>query len=189
MLLVYDTTVLDTTTLQFDVVHRLARRCSSRNHDRIPQFASEERDAAICFRNDDEMAEPKEFASESRSTAIDRPKTPRASGIYTSSHLPHRLPPYLFQLPDILLPNLLDYKNDSHTMTFSPEDPAIDVQKLCFSYQGNNSEGIAGEQTLEDIDLNLPQGARCLLIGANGCELRFFSPTFLQYRPAAHRPM
>jgi len=55
-------------------------------------------------------------------------------------------------------------------MTLDQKDLAIDVQKLCFSYQGNNSEGVSGEQTLEDIDLNLPQGARCLLIGANGCE-------------------
>ena len=53
-------------------------------------------------------------------------------------------------------------------MAISPEEPAIDVRKLCFSYQGNNSEGVSGEQTLEDIDLDLPQGARCLLIGANG---------------------
>jgi len=55
-------------------------------------------------------------------------------------------------------------------MAISPEDPAIEVKKLCFSYQGNNSEGVTGEQTLEDVDLHLPQGARCLLIGANGCE-------------------
>lgn len=49
-------------------------------------------------------------------------------------------------------------------------DLAVEVKKLCFSYQGNNSEGISGEQTLQDVDLVLPKGARCLLVGANGCK-------------------
>jgi ABC-type multidrug transport system fused ATPase/permease subunit len=54
--------------------------------------------------------------------------------------------------------------------TTTTMDLAVEVKKLCFSYQGNNSEGISGEQTLQDVDLVLPKGARCLLVGANGCK-------------------
>lgn len=54
------------------------------------------------------------------------------------------------------------------TVAATQVDLAIEVKKLCFSYSGSDVDGIAGEQTLEDIDLVLPQASRCLLIGANG---------------------
>lgn len=63
----------------------------------------------------------------------------------------------------------------------APSDPeeqlAIEVRQLTFTYtQGAESSPIKPEQTLEDIDLLLARGARCLLIGANGCEyLCYFS--------------
>lgn len=81
--------------------------------------------------------------------------------------------PLLACSPNLPPPSIIPSSTISSptTMAISPEEPAIDVRKLCFSYQGNNSEGVSGEQTLEDIDLDLPQGARCLLIGANGCKL------------------
>lgn len=60
-------------------------------------------------------------------------------------------------------------------------DLALEVQKLCFSYQGNDSEGVEGEQTLEDVDLVLPKGARCLLVGANGCEHGLLCLGFSQF--------
>ena len=51
-------------------------------------------------------------------------------------------------------------------------DPlAVDVRQLSFTYtQGAEAAPLTHEQTLEDIDLVLGKGARCLLIGANGCE-------------------
>lgn len=53
----------------------------------------------------------------------------------------------------------------------TPEQLAIEVRQLTFTYtQGAESSPIKPEQTLEDIDLLLARGARCLLIGANGCE-------------------
>jgi energy-coupling factor transporter ATP-binding protein EcfA2 len=52
---------------------------------------------------------------------------------------------------------------------------AIEVRGLTFTYtQGAESSPIKPEQTLEDIDLLLAKGARCLLIGANGCESSLF---------------
>jgi ABC-type glutathione transport system ATPase component len=52
---------------------------------------------------------------------------------------------------------------------------AIEVRGLTFTYtQGAESSPIKPEQTLEDIDLLLAKGARCLLIGANGCESTLF---------------
>ncbi|GHJ87970.1 hypothetical protein NliqN6_4372 [Naganishia liquefaciens] len=49
-------------------------------------------------------------------------------------------------------------------------DPlAVDVRQLSFTYtQGAEASPLTHEQTLEDIDLVLGKGARCLLIGANG---------------------
>lgn len=51
------------------------------------------------------------------------------------------------------------------------EPLAIEVRQLSFTYtQGAEASPVRPEQTLEDIDLLLGKGARCLLIGANGCE-------------------
>ncbi len=55
-------------------------------------------------------------------------------------------------------------------MTMSHE-LAIEVRKLCFAYQTVEA-GETVDQTLEDIDLVLKPGERCLLIGANGCKAR-----------------
>ena len=50
---------------------------------------------------------------------------------------------------------------------------AVDVRQLSFTYtQGAEASPVSPEQTLEDVDLVLGKGARCLLIGANGCESR-----------------
>lgn len=64
------------------------------------------------------------------------------------------------------------------TVDIPPHDFTVDVRKLCFAYVGNSSEGVAGEQTLVDVDLQLPKGSRCLLVGANGCELSSRPSTF-----------
>ncbi|KAJ9111527.1 hypothetical protein QFC20_002499 [Naganishia adeliensis] len=51
----------------------------------------------------------------------------------------------------------------------SEEQLAIEVRQLTFTYtQGAEATAVTHEQTLEDIDLILGKGSRCLLIGANG---------------------
>jgi ABC-type bacteriocin/lantibiotic exporter with double-glycine peptidase domain len=53
-------------------------------------------------------------------------------------------------------------------MATSQHELAIEVQKLRFAYTAVDADEPV-EQTLEDVDLNLPPGSRALLIGANGC--------------------
>ncbi|KAJ9121539.1 hypothetical protein QFC22_002157 [Naganishia vaughanmartiniae] len=55
------------------------------------------------------------------------------------------------------------------TQSQSAEQLAIEVRELSFTYtQGAEATRLTAEQTLEDIDLLLERGSRCLLIGANG---------------------
>lgn len=59
----------------------------------------------------------------------------------------------------------------------SEEQLAIEVRQLTFTYtQGAEATAVTHEQTLEDIDLILGKGSRCLLIGANGCTSRSSCP-------------
>lgn len=49
-------------------------------------------------------------------------------------------------------------------------DLSIEVRDLTFAYNYTPDGHVTGDQTLEDIDLILKRGSRCLLIGANGCK-------------------
>lgn len=66
----------------------------------------------------------------------------------------------------------------TYTMTIEVTDStpsselSIEVKQLCFAYTHTPDGHATGEQTLEDIDLVLGKGSRCLLIGANGCQSR-----------------
>lgn len=79
------------------------------------------------------------------------------------------------------------------TQSQSAEQLAIEVRELSFTYtQGAESTRLTAEQTLEDIDLLLARGSRCLLIGANGCKYpeytaSHFIPTDIEYRLSAWR--
>lgn len=60
---------------------------------------------------------------------------------------------------------------------------SIEVENLTFGYSSSNFAGVSklGDKLiLNNLDLKLPTGSRCLLIGANGtpCHSSFVLPIF-----------
>lgn len=64
-------------------------------------------------------------------------------------------------------------------------DPSLAIQVEQLSFRYSNVAAPDGPYVLKDVDLNLPKGSRCILVGANGagelyksCYLQIVHRTF-----------